>query len=106
MWFIHFDVPCNYLNLFLKRPAANFFNVCCFLAYGHVGHCTNKFTEIGLDLFIKYLLRAFNVDFAAAKASLDVIISSSSGGGGGGGGDDGSGIDGTSSCGSSSKILT
>ena len=103
MWFIHFDVPCNYLNLFLKRPAANFFNVCCFLAQGHVGHCTNKFTETGLDLFIKYLLRAFNAD---AKASLDVIISSSTGGGGGGGGDDGSGIDGTSSCGSSSKILT
>ena len=46
------------------------------------------------------------MDFAAAKASLDVIISSSSGGGGGGGGDDGSGIDGTSSCGASSKILT
>ena len=69
------------------------------------------------------LLRAFNADFAAAKASLDVIISSSSssssssrssssssssgGGGGGGGGGDGSGIDSTSICGSSStKIVT
>ena len=54
-WFIYFDGLCNYLNLFQKQLAANFFNSCCFPIQGHVGHCTNKFTETELGFFIKYL---------------------------------------------------
>ena len=50
--------------------------------------------------------RPFNVDFAAAKASLVIISSSTSSSGSSGDGGDGSGSDSTSSCGSSSKILT
>ena len=62
-WFIHFDGLSNYLNLFPKKPAANFFNSCCFPVQWHVGHYTNKFTETELDFFIKYLLRAIECGF-------------------------------------------
>ena len=34
-WFVHFDGLCNYLNLFQKQPAANFFNSCCLPVQGH-----------------------------------------------------------------------
>ena len=55
---IHFDGLCNYLHSFQKHPAANFFeNKCCFPDQEQVGHY-NKFTETGLDFFIKYFLRA------------------------------------------------
>ena len=50
---------CNYLHSFQKQRADNFFeNKCCFPDQGHVGYCIKKFTETGLDFFIKYLLRA------------------------------------------------
>ena len=59
-WFIHFDGICNYLDSFQKQLAANFFNNNnhCFPFQGHLGPYTNKFTETGLDFFIKYILRA------------------------------------------------
>ena len=46
------------------------------------------------------------MDFAAVKASLVIISSSTSSSSGDGGGGDGSVSDRTSSCGSSSKIMT
>ena len=42
-----------------------------------VGHYTNKFTETGLDFFIKYLLRAshlFNADFATANGQSRLAV--------------------------------
>ena len=57
-WFIDFDRLCNYLNLFQKQPAVNFFNSFCLPVQGYVGHYINKFTETELGFFIKYLLRA------------------------------------------------
>ena len=57
--FVHFDGLCNYLHLFQKQPADNFFkNKCCFPDQEDVGYYINKSTETGLDFFIKYLLRA------------------------------------------------
>ena len=42
----------------MKNPAANFFeHKCCFPDQEYVGHYINKFTEAGLDFFIKYLAR-------------------------------------------------
>ena len=40
-WFIHFEGLCSYLNLFKKKPVANFFNSCYFPVQGHVGYYTN-----------------------------------------------------------------
>ena len=57
-WFIHVDGLRNYLPSFQKNPSANFFkNNCCFPDQKHVGHYTSRFTEKGLDFYIKYLLR-------------------------------------------------
>ena len=57
-WFIHVDGLSNYLLSFQKNPSANFFkNNCCFTDQKHVGHYTNRFSEKGLDFYIKYLLR-------------------------------------------------
>ena len=80
----------------------------CFSIQGHIGHYTTKFTETELDFFLKYLLRAIYVDIAAVKVSLVIISSStsSSSSSSGGSGGNGSGSYSTSSCGSSSRILT
>ena len=56
-WFIHVGLS-KYLLSFQKNPSANFFkNNCCFTDQKHVGHYTNRFSEKGLDFYIKYLLR-------------------------------------------------
>ena len=58
-WQIHLDGLSNHLYSFWKQPASSSFrnNNYCFLDQGGVGHHTKKVTEIGVDLFIKYLSR-------------------------------------------------
>ena len=124
-WFIHDDGLSNYLLSFQKNPSANFFKNNCFFPdqkrVGHYTHYTNRFTEKWLNFFIKYLLRAIWCGFCCRKCIFFIIIisSSSSSSSGissscsssrstsnsGGGGASDSGINSTSSCGSS-KILT
>ena len=75
-WQFHLHRLSNYLYLFWKQPASNFFrnNNYCFPDQGNVGHHTKKVTEKGIDLYIKYLFKAhFMRIFAAAKASLVII---------------------------------
>ena len=89
-WFIHFDGLCNYLHLFEKQPATNFFkNNCYFPDQEHISHYTNKFTETEIEFSPNIFSGSFNASFAAANAFLVIFIistngnssSSSSGGG-------------------------
>ena len=67
-WFIHVDGLSNYLLPFQKNPSTNFFkNNCYFPDQKHGGHCTNIFTEKGLDFYIKYLLRAIQCGFCCRE---------------------------------------
>ena len=59
IWSIPFDGLSSYLCSFQKESAANFFqnDKCCLPDKKNVRHLTKEFTKIGLNQFIKYLLR-------------------------------------------------
>ena len=58
--------------LITQQPAASFFknNNYYFPGQGNVRHRTNKFTEKGLDLFVKYFKAHFLRIFAGVKTYL------------------------------------
>ena len=64
-WFIHFGGPSKLLTSLRTQSATTFFNndKCCLRDQGNVWHHTKKFTETGLDPFIKYLIRPISADF-------------------------------------------
>lgn len=58
-WSVHFDGICKYLHPFRRKSSwcsHPVQNNCCFRDQGNTGYNTNRFTEIGFDIFINFLL--------------------------------------------------
>ena len=70
-WFIHFDGPAviNNIRSFQTQSGTNFCNhgKYCLPDQGNVWHHTKKFTETGLDPFIKYHIRPFFAEFCCRE---------------------------------------
>ena len=65
-----FDGLWNYLYSCREQPGASFFkNIKCYFSeQWNIGRHSNKFTETGLQLFIKCLLRVIHADFCCLES--------------------------------------
>ena len=73
-WFIHFEGP-NYQHSFQTQSAMTFNNdKRCLPDQGNVWYDTKKFTETGIDPFIKYLIRLICGDFCCHEGISLVLI--------------------------------